>query len=66
MKEYFERLEQRIDAGFDRIDRKLDNYQRRLSKAEEALIWIRGHLKISLSFLITIISGVFIYYATKL
>lgn len=46
MKEEFNRIHNKLD----RIDNKLDNHLSRLSKAEEAIIWIRGHLKITTAF----------------
>lgn len=36
----------RLEARFDSHEMKLDNHLERLSKAEEAILWLRGHVKI--------------------
>lgn len=36
----------RLEARFDQHENKLDNHLERLSKAEEAIVWLRGHVKI--------------------
>lgn len=41
--EEFQRLHQR----FDKLEDKLDNHLERLSKAEEALLWMKGHLNLA-------------------
>lgn len=49
----YEQLRNHLDDRFDRLetkldghDEKLDNHLERLSKAEEAIVWLRGHVKI--------------------
>ena len=49
----FEQLKNHFDGRFDRLEDKLDvhdekltNHLERLSKAEEAIQWLRGHVKI--------------------
>lgn len=39
-------LHQHLDARLDRIETKLDDYHGRISRAEEALEWMKGHLKL--------------------
>jgi hypothetical protein len=39
-------LHNHLDSRLDRIETKLDDYHGRLSKAEEALVWMQGHLKL--------------------
>lgn len=39
-------LHTHLDARLDRIETKLDDYHSRLSRAEEALVWMKGHLKL--------------------
>ena len=36
----------RLEAKLDSHDEKLGNHLERLSKAEEAISWIRGHVKL--------------------
>ena len=47
----FDRLEDKIDG----IDIKLDNHLGRLSKAEEAILWLKGHVKFTLSVAVAVI-----------
>lgn len=61
MKEEFAQINQKLD----RIDEKLDNHLTRLTKAETDVSWIKGHLKISLGFVITIITSLIAYYLTE-
>ena len=53
--DYFQRLEDKMDKGFERVEDKLDNHLSRLSKAEEAIVWMRGHLKISTTIVMSVI-----------
>jgi len=59
----------RLEARFDAHETKLDNHLERLSKAEEAILWLRGHVKlvtaIGISVAGTVIS-VLAKYALKL
>lgn len=36
----------RVEQSLDRIDEKLDSYLERISRNEEAIIWIKGHIRI--------------------
>lgn len=47
-------MDDRIYNQLDRIEDKLDSHLERLSKAEEAIIWMKGHVKISITILVTI------------
>jgi Holliday junction resolvasome RuvABC endonuclease subunit len=42
-----EQLKAHVDSRFDRLETKIDSHLERLSKAEVAIEFIRGHLKIS-------------------
>lgn len=50
-------LREHLDKRLDRIEDKIDNHLERISKAEEAIMWMRGHLKIATTFFLTIVSG---------
>lgn len=39
-------LKDHIDARFDRLENKMDDHLERLSKAEEAIVWLKGHVKL--------------------
>lgn len=48
-----QQLKSHLDERFDRLESKLDihdekftNHLERLSKAEETIIWLKGHVKI--------------------
>lgn len=45
----------RLEARFDQHEEKLDNHLERLSKAEEAIVWLRGHVKLVTTIGITIV-----------
>lgn len=45
----------RIENKLDQINIKLDNHLERLSHAEEAIIWMKGHIKIVTTLAITVI-----------
>jgi len=52
-----------VDSRFDRVENKIDNHLERLSKAEESIIWIRGHLKISTSlFMAVVLAAILTYF----
>jgi hypothetical protein len=42
-----------IDNRLDRLEDKLDNHLERISKAEASIDWIRGHVKIVTTLMIT-------------
>lgn len=55
-----------VDSRFDRVENKIDNHLERLSKAEESIIWIRGHLKISTSlFMAVVLAAILTYFNLK-
>lgn len=45
----------RIEEKIDRIDEKLDSHLDRLSKAEEAIVWMKGHIKLVTTIGITVV-----------
>ena len=51
-----------VDGRFDRLEDKLDNHLERLTRAEEAIVWMRGHLKISTTFILTLIGSAIAAY----
>lgn len=50
-------LREHLDDRLDKLEGKLDNHLERISKAETSIDWIRGHLKVSLTIAITIVTG---------
>jgi ribosome-associated translation inhibitor RaiA len=57
-----DKLKEHVDQRFDRLEVKLDNHLERLSKAEVSIEWMRGHLKISTTFLLTLIGAALAAY----
>lgn len=57
-----EELKYHIDKRFDRVENKLDSHLERISKAEEAIIWLKGHVKISTTLVLTIIGAALAAY----
>lgn len=60
----YEQLKSHLDDRFDRLESKLDNHDEklsnhleRLSKAEEALVWLRGHVKLITTVGISVVGG---------
>lgn len=47
----------RIESQNLRVEGKLDSHLERISKAEEAIIWIKGHIKIVVMLGMSAISG---------
>jgi len=57
-------LQDHIDKRFDRvhvdvmsIHEKIDNHLERLSKAEEAIVWIKGHIRIGVMLVVAALTG---------
>jgi hypothetical protein len=50
-------LKAHIDARFDRMENKVDSHLERISKAEASIEWIKGHIKIGTSLLLTALAG---------
>lgn len=44
-----------MDARFDRVESKLDKHLEQISTNTEAIGWIKGHVKLSMTMIITII-----------
>lgn len=55
-------FQQHVDARFDRVENKIDDHLARLSKAEEAIVWIRGHLRISTGVFLSVVTALILYY----
>ena len=58
-------LHQHLDSRLDRIEGKLDDYSSRLTRAEEALVWMQGHLKIVTAVGIAVIGSVLASFWAK-
>lgn len=43
----------RIENKVDEMDRKLDDHLERLSKAESSIEWLKGHVKITVTLIMT-------------
>jgi hypothetical protein len=48
----------RLEARFDQHELKLDNHLERLSKAEEAIAWLRGHVKLVTAIGISVVGAI--------
>lgn len=46
-----------LDSRLDRVEAKLDSHLDRLSKAEESVAWLKGHVKFSMSILLAVVGG---------
>lgn len=55
-------LRTHVDQRFDRLEVKLDDHLGRLSKAEEAIEWMKGHLKISTTFVLALVASALAAY----
>ena len=55
----------RLENKLDRMDGKLDQHLERLTRAEESIIFIRGHLKFTLSLAVAIIGSLVGYLMNK-
>ena len=62
-------LKEHLDQRLDKLEYKLDDHLQRISKAETSIEWIRGHLKVSLSIAIALVTGLvgalFTYYIER-
>jgi hypothetical protein len=47
----------RLEAKLDSHDEKLSNHLERLSKAEEAISWLRGHVKLVVTIGISVVGA---------
>jgi archaellum component FlaC len=52
----FDRLEGKIDG----IGVKLDDHLERLSKTEESIVWLKGHVKFTLSIAIAVVGSLIV------
>lgn len=64
-----EELKNHIDGRLDRIenkidkqDGKLDDHLERISRAEEAVVWMKGHLQVVTGIVISMVSAVIAGY----
>lgn len=55
-----------IKTQLDRIETKLDDHLERLSKAEEAIVWMRGNLKLVIAVVIAVLGSVLLSLWNKL
>lgn len=61
-------LRTHLDTRLDKLEDKLDNHLERISKAEVAIEWLRGHVKIGVTLLLSALTGLVIAaydYLTK-
>lgn len=47
----------RIEKKLDKMDDKLDNHLSRLSRAETSIEWLRGHVKVTITLILTALTG---------
>ena len=45
MRQQFERLESRMEAGFEDVNKRLENIETRLGSVENDVAWIKGKLE---------------------
>lgn len=50
-------LRDHLDQRIDRLETKLDDHLSRISKAEESIEWLKGHVRISISVLLVFVTG---------
>jgi hypothetical protein len=63
-----DRIESKIDKMDRRINSKLDNHLGRISTLEESVVWIKGHVKITITIGITVVAallGIITNYINK-
>lgn len=48
-------LKDHLDGRLDKLEGKLDNHLERISRAETSIEWLKGHSKISLTVLISVL-----------
>lgn len=50
-------LKAHIDDRLDKLETKLDDHLERIAKAEVAIEWIKGHIKIGTSIFVATLTG---------
>ena len=45
MRQQFERLESRMEAGFEAVNKRIDNIETRLGSVENDVSWIKGKIE---------------------
>lgn len=50
-----------IEGRFDKLDNKLDDHLGRISKTEADVHWLKGHVKISVSIGLVLLTGAITY-----
>lgn len=55
----------RVEVKLDKVIQRLDTHLERLTRAEESIIFIKGHLKFTLSLAIAIIGSLAGYLINK-
>ena len=58
-------LRQHMDARFDRLEDKVDNHLERLSKAEAAIEWLKGHVKFTTAVGLAVVGTVMTWWFTR-
>lgn len=53
---------ERLHSRFDKLENKLDSHLERLSKAEEAITWIRGHINFVTSIGLALVAAVLAFF----
>ena len=46
LRDHLDRHMNNVTRKLDRMEQKLDNHLDRISKSEEAIVWIKGHIRI--------------------
>lgn len=53
-----------INNKLDRISDKLDNHLERIAVVESDVNWLKGHVKVSISSLLAVVTGAILYWIT--
>ena len=57
LKQHIDSRLDKLDGRLDRLDEKLDNHLARISAAETSIVWIKGFIKVSTGFVLTVVTG---------
>lgn len=57
LKDHLDDRLDKIESKIEKADAKLDNHLERISKAETDISWLRGHAKLTVTLILTALSG---------
>lgn len=62
MSDNMDKIIQHLDKRFDKLEDKIDDHLQRISKAEEAIVWLRGHVKLATALFLAAAGTVFTWF----